>query len=62
MTKFQTRISTERLKKNAEALGFDANDSAALAVCAMVSDPAFREQVTRFYFDRAVAAIKAGAK
>jgi hypothetical protein len=62
MTKLRTHLSTPQLKKNAEALGLDANDRSALAVCAMVSDAAFREQVTRFFFNRALAALRSEAK
>jgi hypothetical protein len=57
MTK--TRLTAEQLKINAEALGFNPNDRGAPACAAMVSDPGFRERITRMFFERALAAVRA---
>ena len=56
---FATKTTKQQLETNAKALGFDHTDPSALACAAMVSDPEFRERVTRFFFQRAMKAAKA---
>lgn len=55
----KTKLSRPQLRLNAEALGFDPDDGAALIAAAMVADPEFREKITRFYFERWYAEVNA---
>lgn len=55
----KTRLTTEQLEINARALDLDPSDRGALMCAAMVSDPDFRERITRMFFERALEAVKA---
>lgn len=54
----KTKLTRTQLQINAEALGFDTSDNGALACAAMVSDPEFREKITRLYFKRALELVR----
>lgn len=54
----KTKLTKAQLKINAEALGMNPEDRGALMVAAMVSDPDFRERITRLHFLRALEMIK----
>lgn len=52
-----TKLTRSQLETNAKALGFDPQEPGALVTAAMVSDPEFREKVTRFFFERALSEL-----
>jgi len=57
----RTKLTREQLEINAKALKFDHTDPAALMCAAMVSDPEFREKLTRLHFEKALAEVRAAA-
>ena len=54
----ETKLTEAQLKINAEALGMNPEDRGALMVAAMVSDPDFRERITRLHFNRALEMVQ----
>lgn len=55
----ETKLSRKQLEINAKALGFDHTDNSALMAAAMVSDPEFREKLTRLFFEKAIREVRA---
>jgi len=53
----RTKLTEQQLKVNAEALGMNPEDRGALMAAAMVSDPDFRERLTRLFFQRALEMV-----
>lgn len=58
----QAKISEAALRVSVEAMGGNPDNSDHRIVAAMVMDPEFREQVTRFMFQRALEMAKKGAR
>lgn len=55
----QSKISEEQLRISVTAMGGNPDESNHRIVAAMVMDPVFREQVTRFMFERALKMVQA---
>ena len=54
-----TQISEAALRLSVQAIGGNPDDKSHQIIAAMIMDPEFRENVTRFYFQRSLEIVRA---